>query len=100
MGIVAMVAEERGVRHLLDELLSFEGCGVTVLPALYFCWQGETLSFYQLAKRARLVSDAIVIGYQRRHSMEKVILNPDKSDEREWSEYDLALLFRSDDLKA
>merc|ERR1712083_871220 len=88
-----MIAEERSVKHLLDELLGYSGCNIAVVPATRYCDGAEEISFFQLAKRARKIDDGVVLGYRNRHDGRKTILNPPDKDERmEWTDYDIALL--------
>lgn len=90
--IVAMISEERSVKHLLDELLGIAGCNIAVYPAKRYCAPSELCSFFTVSERARLF-DEIVIGYQLNHSIDKTVLNPpEKEVERYWDHYDFAVL--------
>lgn len=90
--VVAMIAEERSVKLLLDELLGVQGCNINVVPASKYVRVGETASFYALSKRA-LMYDEVAIGYQLRHSISKTELNPpNKSKIMLWDHFDVAIL--------
>ena len=75
--ILAMIAEDRGVHGILDELLGANGCRLDVRPARHFAARGEVLTFYELARRALLSCDEVVCGYQLSGSPEDTVLNPD-----------------------
>jgi len=79
--VLAMVAEERSVRNILDELLGGPGCGIEMQPAERYCSPGEVISFMQLSKRVHDV-DEIVMGYQQRPiaDVENTLVNPRDKD--------------------
>lgn len=90
--IVSMIAEERSVKTLIDELLGPDGATVEVAPAGRYCAENEALSFFAVTKRA-LAFDEIPIGYQLRNSLDSTVLNPpDKDVARVWGKYDFAIL--------
>jgi len=90
--ILAMIAEERTVNKLFDELLGDAGCNIAVVPSGRYAHRGETLSFYELAKRASSF-DELLVGYQIQRSTSKTVLNPpDKDVPHPWDKYDLAIL--------
>lgn len=89
---MTMIAEERAVKHLLDELLGSGGVSICVVPANRYCVQGESLSFMALALRASLFRE-VLIGFQLRNSTDRTVLNPEGKFERYvWDAYDLAIL--------
>merc|ERR1712216_640080 len=73
--VMAMIAESRVVKPLLDELLGSSGCNVAVLPASIFAKPDECVSFWHLTKRA-LTQNAILIGYQRPGPFARFVVNP------------------------
>lgn len=81
---LAMVAEDRQINDVLEELFAEEGNELHIRPAdLYLC-EGEELSFYELLLRTRLRRE-IMIGY-RLANAEKAVINPPAKDERRtWS---------------
>lgn len=90
--IVAMIAEERSVKALIDELLGPDGASVEVTSSTRYCNVYEELSFFGVSKRA-LQFEEIVIGYQLRNSIEKTVLNPpDKEKPMTWGRYDFAIM--------
>jgi len=90
--VMAMVSEERSVKLLLDELLGSHGCNIGVVHSERYASPGERLSFQALARRAGYF-DELLIGYQRRSSTEKTVLNPPEKTKRcTWDNYDLAIL--------
>ena len=60
--ILAMVCEDRSVKHLLDELLTPRGASMACVPARRYCRPGEYLSFYEMACRCQEYGE-ILIGY-------------------------------------
>lgn len=91
--IASMIAEERGVKALLEELWGVSGASIDVVPSERYSRPGEVTSFWVLAKRAIMNFDEIVIGYQERHSTEKTVLNPpDKNEAMGWTGIDLAII--------
>jgi len=90
--IMAMVAESRSVKVILDELLGIDGSSLLVVPPSWYCVRGEEVSFFILAKRATM-HGAILIGYQVRGSTEKTVLNPPNKDQpQNWDDMDLAVI--------
>jgi len=92
--VLAMVAEERSVRYILDELLGGAGCSIEMQPAERYCSPGETLSFMQLSKRIHDV-DEILMGYQQRPIADNgnTIVNPrDKDVPKCWDYISLMII--------
>lgn len=90
--IVSMIAEERSVKVLIDELLGAAGASVEIAPYSRYCRETEKLSFFAVSKRA-MGMDEIVIGYQLKHSVDNTILNPpDKEKPMSWGRYDFAVM--------
>ena len=63
--VLAMVAERREVKAVLDELLGEEGASLRVRSAAHYCEGEERLSFAHLSKRARDQPGGaeIIVGY-------------------------------------
>ncbi|XP_075075855.1 ion channel CASTOR isoform X5 [Nicotiana tabacum] len=88
---LAMVAEDRQINDVLEELFAEEGNEMQIRGAdLYLC-EGEELSFYEVLLRARQRRE-IVIGY-RLANAEKAIINPPaKTERRRWSVKDVFVI--------
>lgn len=81
---LAMVAEDRQINDVLEELFAEEGNEMHIRKAdLYLC-EGEELSFYEIMLRARQRRE-IVIGYRLANAERAVINPPAKTDRRKWS---------------
>ncbi|XP_027905284.1 ion channel CASTOR isoform X2 [Vigna unguiculata] len=81
---LAMVAEDRQINDVLEELFAEEGNEMHIRPAdLYLC-EGEELSFYEIMLRARQRRE-IVIGYRLANAERAIINPPAKTDRRKWS---------------
>ncbi|KAL2345997.1 hypothetical protein Fmac_007282 [Flemingia macrophylla] len=81
---LAMVAEDRQINDVLEELFAEEGNEMHIRQAdLYLC-EGDELSFYEIMLRARQRRE-IVIGYRLANAERAVINPPAKSDRRKWS---------------
>jgi len=90
--VMAMVAEERAVKCLLDELLGSVGCSIAVVPSSRYANPDERISFYAISQRANHYEE-LVFGYQLRNSHERTVLNPrDKKKALIWENYDFAIL--------
>merc|ERR1711972_924315 len=90
---LAMVAQQRHVKLIFDELLGIDGCNVCLVPAEEYVQPHEKVSFMALAKR--LASKrCILIGSQKRGGLPgEGVLNPDnKCEPCGWTGYDLAVL--------
>ncbi|KAK7285676.1 hypothetical protein RJT34_20454 [Clitoria ternatea] len=81
---LAMVAEDRQINDVLEELFAEEGNEMHIRQAdLYLC-EGEELSFYEIMLRARQRRE-VVIGYRLANAERAVINPPAKTDRRKWS---------------
>jgi len=90
--VLSMIAEERVVNLIFDELLGQSGCNIAVVPSSRYVNEGEMVSFMILAKRAARY-DELLIGYQKRESIEKTLLNPAQKHKLcRWHNYDFAIL--------
>ncbi|CAI5460535.1 unnamed protein product [Closterium sp. Yama58-4] len=81
---LAMVAEDREVNRVLEELFSEEGNEMYIRPAELYLTDGEELSFFEVAVRARQRME-IIIGYRLFTEDEAVLNPPDKAEKRAWS---------------
>ncbi|XP_077225143.1 ion channel CASTOR-like isoform X2 [Tasmannia lanceolata] len=85
---LAMVAEDRQINDVLEELFAEEGNEMHIRQADLYLHEDEELSFYEILLRARQRRE-IVIGY-RLGSAERAIINPPaKSERRRWSSKDV-----------
>ncbi|KAK1318604.1 putative ion channel CASTOR [Acorus calamus] len=81
---LAMVAEDRQINDVLEELFAEEGNEMHLRLADLYLREDEELSFYEIMLRARQRRE-IVIGY-RLASEEKAVINPPSKDVRQnWS---------------
>ncbi|KAL5990808.1 hypothetical protein ACLOJK_011712 [Asimina triloba] len=95
---LAMVAEDRQINDVLEELFAEEFAGVTfplfslseqgnelhIRLAVLYLHEDEELSFYEILLRARQRKE-IVIGYRLLDAERAVINPPNKSERRRWS---------------
>ncbi|KAK9058389.1 hypothetical protein SSX86_023231 [Deinandra increscens subsp. villosa] len=85
---LAMVAEDRQINDVLEELFAEEGNEMHIRQADLYIEEGEELSFYEILLRARQRRE-IVIGY-RSGNVEKAVINPPaKMEKRKWSVKDV-----------
>ncbi|KAL0322759.1 UNVERIFIED_CONTAM: Ion channel CASTOR [Sesamum angustifolium] len=81
---LAMVAEDRQINDVLEELFAEEGNELHIRGADLYLHEGDELSFYEILLRARQRRE-IVIGY-RLADTEKAVINPSaKNERRKWS---------------
>ncbi|XP_060208766.1 ion channel CASTOR-like isoform X2 [Lycium barbarum] len=87
---LAMVAEDRQINDVLEELFAEEGNEMQIRGAdLYLCeGEGEELSFYEVLLRARQRRE-ILIGYRHANAEKAVINPPGKTERRRWSVKDV-----------
>ncbi|XP_022733690.1 ion channel CASTOR-like isoform X3 [Durio zibethinus] len=85
---LAMVAEDRQINDVLEELFAEEGNELHIQQADLYLHEGEELSFYEIILRARQRRE-IVIGYRLANAERAVINPPAKSERRRWSEKDV-----------
>lgn len=85
---LAMVAEDRQINDVLEELFAEEGNELQIREADLYLNEDEELSFYEILLRARQRRE-IVIGFRPSDS-EKAVINPTaKSERRKWSMRDV-----------
>ncbi|KAG2704458.1 hypothetical protein I3760_05G005100 [Carya illinoinensis] len=81
---LAMVAEDKQINRVLEELFAEEGNEMCIKPAEFYLFDQEELRFYDIMIRGRQRHE-IVIGY-RLANAECAIINPSlKSEPRKWS---------------
>ncbi|XP_021290294.1 ion channel CASTOR-like isoform X1 [Herrania umbratica] len=85
---LAMVAEDRQINDVLEELFAEEGNELHIRYADLYLHEGEELSFYEIILRARQRRE-IVIGYRLANAERAVINPPAKGDRRTWSVKDV-----------
>ncbi|CAL1374939.1 unnamed protein product [Linum trigynum] len=85
---LAMVAEDRQINHVLEELFAEEGNELQIREADLYLREGEELSFYEIMLRARQRKE-IVIGYRLCNAERAVINPPAKAERRRWSVKDM-----------
>lgn len=81
---LAMVAEDRQINDVLEELFAEEGNEMHIRRADLYLRDGEELSFYEVLLRARQRRE-IVIGYRLANAEKAVINPPGKNEKRRWS---------------
>uniref|UniRef100_A0A803P0I9 RCK N-terminal domain-containing protein n=1 Tax=Cannabis sativa TaxID=3483 RepID=A0A803P0I9_CANSA len=85
---LAMVAEDRQINDVLEELFAEEGNELQIRQADLYLFEGEELSFYEIIIRARQRRE-IVIGYRLADAERAIINPPSKSIRRRWSVKDV-----------
>ncbi|RLN43046.1 putative ion channel protein CASTOR [Panicum miliaceum] len=85
---LAMVAEDRQINDVLEELFADQGNEMQIRPSDLYLRDEEELNFFEVILRARQRKE-IVIGY-RLEGAERAIINPtDKVSRRRWSPKDV-----------
>lgn len=85
---LAMVAEDRQINDVLEELFAERGNEMQIHPSDLYLIEDEELNFFEVILRARQRKE-IVIGY-RLEGTERAIINPtDKVSRRRWSPKDV-----------
>ncbi|XP_057502797.1 ion channel DMI1-like isoform X2 [Actinidia eriantha] len=81
---LAMVAEDKQINRVLEELFAEEGNEMCIKPAEFYLYDQEELCFYDIMIRGRQRQE-IVIGY-RLANAERAVINPEhKTEPRKWS---------------
>ncbi|KAL5704209.1 putative ion channel sym8 [Ranunculus cassubicifolius] len=92
---LAMVAEDKQINRVLEELFAEEGNEMCIRPAEFYLYDQEELCFYDIMIRGRQRQE-IVIGY-RLADAERAIINPfDKALQRKWSLDDVFVVIALD----
>ncbi|XP_026408595.1 ion channel CASTOR-like isoform X2 [Papaver somniferum] len=84
---LAMVAEDRQINDVLEELFAEEGNEMHIRQANLYLHEEEELNFFEVLLRARQRKE-IVIGYRLANAERAVINPPNKSERRNWSSKD------------
>ncbi|KAJ4723766.1 Ion channel CASTOR [Melia azedarach] len=85
---LAMVAEDRQINDVLEELFAEEGNELQIRQADLYLREAEELSFLEVILRARQRRE-IIIGYRSANAERAVINPPSKSERRKWSLQDV-----------
>ncbi|XP_022859461.1 ion channel CASTOR-like isoform X2 [Olea europaea var. sylvestris] len=88
---LAMVAEDRQINDVLEELFAEEGNEMHIRGAAFYLEDSEELSFYEVLIRARQRRE-IVIGYRLADTEKAVINPPAKNERRAWSLSDVFIV--------
>jgi hypothetical protein len=93
---LAMVAEDKQINRVLEELFAEEGNEMYIRPGEMYLYDQEELSFYDIMARARQRHE-IVIGY-RLASQDRAVINPpNKLAARKWSLGDVFIVLAEDE---
>merc|ERR1711871_570822 len=94
--ILAMISENRAVKHILDELLGSTGSDLCVMESARYAEPTENVSYLTLARRAQSFGE-VLCGYQM-SSDGTTFINPrDKSVRKKWGDKTLVVLRRADE---
>ncbi|KAL8487279.1 hypothetical protein ACS0TY_023356 [Phlomoides rotata] len=93
---LAMVAEDRQINDVLEELFAEEGNELHIRGADLYFEEGEELSFYEILLRARQRTE-IMIGYRLAGTEKAVINPPSKNERRRWSLKDVFVVIAEKD---
>merc|ERR1711871_161801 len=94
--ILAMIAENRAVKHILDELLGSHGSDLCVMESARYAEPKESVSYFTLAKRAQEFGE-VLCGYQL-CSDGTTFINPrDKAVSQTWADKTLVVLKRTNE---
>ncbi|XWS40389.1 hypothetical protein CRYUN_Cryun18bG0137000 [Craigia yunnanensis] len=91
---LAMVAGDKQINRVLEELFAEEGNEMCIKPAEFYLFDQEELCFYDIMLRGRQRQE-IVIGYRLANSERAIINPPKKSEPRKWSLDDVFVVFSS-----
>nr|ADV78046.1 DMI1 [Dumortiera hirsuta] len=93
---LAMVAEDKQINRVLEELFAEEGNEMYIRPGEMYLYDQEELSFYDIMARARQRQE-IVIGY-RVASQDRAIINPpNKFAVQKWSSEDVFIVLAQEE---
>ncbi|XP_015691300.2 probable ion channel CASTOR isoform X2 [Oryza brachyantha] len=85
---LAMVAEDRQINDVLEELFAEQGNEIQIRPSDLYLREEEELNFFEVMLRARQRKE-IVIGYRLEDAERAIINPPDKVSRRRWSAKDV-----------
>ncbi|KAK9704972.1 hypothetical protein RND81_07G024200 [Saponaria officinalis] len=81
---LAMVAEDKQINRVLEELFAEKGNEMCIKSAEFYLYDQEEICFYDIMIRGRQRQE-IVIGYRLAGTENAVINPPKKGDARKWS---------------
>lgn len=85
---LAMVAEDKQINRVLEELFAEKGNEMCIKPAEFYLYDQEELCFYEVMIRGRQRQE-IVIGYRLADCDQAIINPPSKEQRRKWSVGDI-----------
>ncbi|XP_072964522.1 probable ion channel CASTOR isoform X2 [Typha angustifolia] len=85
---LAMVAEDRQINDVLEELFAEEGNEMQIRSADLYLQEEEEMNFFEIILRARQRKE-IVIGYRLENAERAIINPPGKGVPRRWSSRDI-----------
>ncbi|VAI40070.1 unnamed protein product [Triticum turgidum subsp. durum] len=85
---LAMVAEDRQINYVLEELFAEQGNELQIRQSDLYLREDEELSFFEVMLRARQRKE-VVIGYRLEDAERAIINPPDKASRRRWSPKDV-----------
>ncbi|KAM0849339.1 hypothetical protein ACQ4PT_053785 [Festuca glaucescens] len=85
---LAMVAEDRQINYVLEELFAEEGNELQIRQSELYLREDEELNFFEVMLRARQRKE-VVIGYRLKDAERAIINPPDKVSRRRWSRKDV-----------
>ncbi|GLT77312.1 hypothetical protein SLA2020_489100 [Shorea laevis] len=91
---LAMVAEDKQINRVLEELFAEQGNEMCIKPAEFYLFDQEELCFYDIMTRGRQRQE-IVIGYRLANTDHAIINPPNKSEQQKWSLDDVFVVISS-----
>ncbi|XP_065621882.1 ion channel DMI1 [Quercus suber] len=91
---LAMVAEDKQINRVLEELFAEKGSEMCIKPAEFYLFDQEELCFYDIMIRGRQRQE-IVIGYRTANAECAIINPPQKSEPRKWAIDDVFVVISS-----
>ncbi|KAM3280098.1 hypothetical protein ACQJBY_047096 [Aegilops geniculata] len=85
---LAMVAEDRQINYVLEELFAEQGNELQIRQSDLYLREDEELNFFEVMLRARQRKE-VVIGYRLEDAERAIINPPDKVSRRRWSPKDV-----------
>ncbi|CAM0878004.1 unnamed protein product [Alopecurus aequalis] len=85
---LAMVAEDRQINYVLEELFAEQGNELQIRQSDLYLREDEELNFFEVMLRARQRKE-VVIGYRLEDAERAIINPPDKVLRRRWSRKDV-----------
>lgn len=85
---LAMVAEDKQINRVLEELFAEKGNEMCIKPAEFYLYDQEELCFYEVMIRGRQRQET-VIGYRLADCDQAIINPPSKEQRRKWSVGDI-----------